>query len=257
MHALMANEFSSLIGQCTTGKSGSFFYYSDDGKYMLKTLSLEEYQFFKTFLQNYYNHLYKNPHTLITRFFGFHKIIVCSTNKKLYFVVMGNLFKADYDLDIKYDLKGSSLGRFTNSDEDKTIARKDNNFNQDKRKIRIGNQKKGYLMEQITKDCNLMMNSEIIDYSLLLGICSVNRKKIPKNNSHFTTFAEVDDGGMLNEDHSELYFLGVIDILTHYGTRKKLEHFFKTTVNKKEAVSCVPPEFYAQRFIKYIDSIIE
>ena len=257
MHALMANEFSSLIGQCTTGKSGSFFYYSDDGKYMLKTLSLEEYQFFKTFLQNYYNHLYKNPHTLITRFFGFHKIIVCSTNKKLYFVVMGNLFKADYDLDIKYDLKGSSLGRFTNSDEDKTIARKDNNFNQDKRKIRIGNQKKGYLMEQITKDCNLMMNSEIIDYSLLLGICSVNRKKIPKNNSHFTTFAEVDDGGMLNEDHSELYFLGVIDILTHYGTRKKLEHFFKTTVNKKEAVSCAPPEFYAQRFIKYIDSIIE
>ncbi len=29
----------SLEEQCSAGKSGSFFYYSNDGKYMLKTIS--------------------------------------------------------------------------------------------------------------------------------------------------------------------------------------------------------------------------
>ncbi|OMJ67959.1 hypothetical protein SteCoe_34100 [Stentor coeruleus] len=256
MHALMANEFSSLTGQCTTGKSGSFFYYSDDGKYMLKTLSEEEYVFFRDFIPDYYFHLYRNPHTLITRFFGFHKIIVCSSRKKLYFVVMGNLFKNEYELDIKYDLKGSTLGRITADNEDKTIARKDNNFNNEGRKIRIGRNRKTYLLEQMEKDVDLMRRSNIIDYSLLVGIANVSFKEIPRKNG-FTIFSETDDGGIINEDKTELYFMGIIDILTYYGAKKKLEHFFKNTIHKKQAVSCAPPDFYAERFLEYMERILE
>ena len=256
MHALMATEFSSLMGQCTTGKSGSFFYYSDDGKYMLKTLSEDEYEFFRKFIPDYYFHIYKNPHTLLTRFFGFHKIIVCSSNKKLYFVVMGNLFKNDYELDIKYDLKGSTLGRITSKDQDKTIARKDNNFNEENRKIRIGRKRKNLLMEQIEKDAEVLRRADVIDYSLLLGISTVNRRKVPKKNV-LGPFAEIDDGGMVSDDGNELYFLGIIDILTHYGTKKKLEHFFKNTIHKKAAVSCAPPEYYAQRFLNYMETVIQ
>lgn len=257
MNALMTNEFSSLLGQCTTGKSGSFFYYSDDGKYMLKTLSNDESEFFKKILPDYYYHLYKNPHALITRFFGFHKIISYNSNKQIYFVIMGNLFKSDHDIDTKYDLKGSTLGRVTGDDEDKTIARKDNNFNRENRKIFVGKQRKGYLMQQIEKDCELMRRLNIIDYSLLIGISLVSDKRIPRIANKFVPFNEIDDGGMLSEDKNELYFLGIIDILTNYGTKKKLEHFFKKSIHDKKAVSCAPPDYYAQRFMLYMDTIIE
>ena len=256
MHALMATEFSSLMGQCTTGKSGSFFYYSDDGKYMLKTLSKDEYMFFRRFIPDYYFHIYKNPHTLITRFFGFHKIIVCSGNKKLYFVVMGNLFKSNYEIDIKYDLKGSTLGRIIDEDQDKTIARKDNNFTKENRKIRIGRSRKKFLMEQIEKDAEILRRADIIDYSLLLGISNVDYREKPKKNI-LGQFAETDGGGLISEDGQELYFLGIIDILTHYGAKKKLEHLFKKTIHKKASVSCAPPDYYAQRFLNYMETVIQ
>ena len=253
MHALVSNEFSSLTGMCTTGKSGSFFYYSDDGKYMLKTISTEESRFLWKFLPDYYFHVYKNPHTLITRFFGFHKIIDCGSNKEIYFVVMGNLFKSDYDIEVKYDLKGSTLGRLTADREDKSIAKKDNNFNLEGRKIFIGERRKDYIMELIKKDVQVLERNSIIDYSLLLGISNVKHKVNKK--SGFSIFTEVDDGGMMSEDCEDLYFLGIIDILTYYGARKKLEHFFKTTVHKKEAVSCAPPAFYAERFLRYMSEV--
>jgi 1-phosphatidylinositol-4-phosphate 5-kinase len=253
MHALVANEFSSLTGMCTTGKSGSFFYYSDDGKYMLKTISTEESRFLWKFLPDYYFHVYKNPHTLITRFFGYHKIIDCGSNKEIYFVVMGNLFKSDYEIEVKYDLKGSTLGRLTADREDKSIAKKDNNFNLEGRKIFIGERRKEYIMELIKKDVQFLERNSIIDYSLLLGISTGNDKV--KKKQGFSIFTEVDDGGMMSENRGELYFLGIIDILTYYGARKKLEHFFKTTVHKKEAVSCAPPAFYAERFLRYMNEV--
>lgn len=255
MHALVANEFSSLTGMCTTGKSGSFFYYSDDGKYMLKTLSSDEYYFFRKFLPEYYFHLYKNPHTLITRFFGFHKIIVCGAHKKLYFVVMGNLFKGDYDIDVKYDLKGSTLGRLTDDSEDRSIARKDNNFISEGIKVHIGKKRKEHLMEQIRKDVEMLQRNLIIDYSLLLGVSRVGQK-VPKKVG-FAILSEVDDGGMMSKQGKDLYFLGVIDILTFYGAKKKLEHFFKTRVYKKDEVSCAPPDFYADRFLKFMNQVFE
>lgn len=58
----------------STGKSGSFFYYTVDSKYLLKTISSTEFSFLKKILQPYYYHIEKNPNTYITRFYGMHKI---------------------------------------------------------------------------------------------------------------------------------------------------------------------------------------
>jgi len=44
---LLTGEFNSLSELCSSGKSGSFFYYTADGKYMLKTISKNEFRFFK------------------------------------------------------------------------------------------------------------------------------------------------------------------------------------------------------------------
>ena len=49
---------STIIEElCSTGSSGSLFYYTRDGKFILKTISKEEYRTIKRILPNYYNHL--------------------------------------------------------------------------------------------------------------------------------------------------------------------------------------------------------
>ena len=54
----------------------------------------------------------------------------------------------------------------------------------------------------------------------------------------------------------EVYFMGVIDILTDYGMKKKGEHYSKSILYDSKQVSCVPPLEYRQRFIHYLDSIL-
>jgi 1-phosphatidylinositol-4-phosphate 5-kinase len=61
MASLMMGEVNSMTSLTSQGKSGSFFYYTADGKYMLKTMSHREYKLLKSILQDYYYHLKKNP----------------------------------------------------------------------------------------------------------------------------------------------------------------------------------------------------
>ncbi|CAG9334402.1 unnamed protein product [Blepharisma stoltei] len=258
MNSLMVNEFSSLEGQCSSGKSGSFFYFSDDGKYILKTLKREEYLFLKKILPDYYLHVMENPHTLVARFFGFHKLIA-SKGKMLYFTVLGNVFQSGHELTEVYDLKGSTYGRFTNKGESSSVARKDLDFVQEGKKIILGGERKKLLMQQIERDCELLQSLKIIDYSLLLGIHEVKERGIHQKaaSDEFVRFAERDEGGMVSSDGKYIYFMGIIDILTYYGSKKKIEHAIKTTVHGKAAISCAPPNFYAQRFISFLDTLIE
>lgn len=49
---------------------------------MLKTISKNEFKFFKSILKNYYNHIESNDETMITRIFGLHKMIFFRKNRK-------------------------------------------------------------------------------------------------------------------------------------------------------------------------------
>jgi 1-phosphatidylinositol-4-phosphate 5-kinase len=49
--SLFMGNIASLKEQCSTGKSGSFFYYTSDSLYMLKTISRDEFMHFKGILK--------------------------------------------------------------------------------------------------------------------------------------------------------------------------------------------------------------
>jgi 1-phosphatidylinositol-4-phosphate 5-kinase len=51
----------------SAGKSGSFFYYTIDGKFMLKTISRNEFHFLKRILKKYYDHLIKHSDTFLIK----------------------------------------------------------------------------------------------------------------------------------------------------------------------------------------------
>ena len=50
------------------------------------------------------------------------------------------------------------------------------------------------------------------------------------------------------------YHIAIIDYLTEFNLAKKIESFFKTDIkgNRRELVSAVSPDLYAQRFIKFM-----
>lgn len=237
--SLMNNEFSSLSGQCSSGKSGSFFFYSADGRYLLKTITINEYSLLRKILPDYFFHMLRNPSSYLTKFYGLYKIV---GNNTVYFVVMGNTFCTDLEINRKFDLKGSTYGRTTNPNADWSVARKDLDF---KESIRVGHKAKKRILEQIEADVELLERVKVIDYSLLLGI-SENREG-----------KEVDEWGVLSVGSKEVYYFGIIDFLTKFGAKKKLEHFVMGTLHGKTQVSCIPPKKYSKRFLNYLTKIFE
>jgi hypothetical protein len=73
----------------------------------------------------------------------------------------------------------------------------------------------------------------------------------------------VVDGGTLSVFHGErrgaraIYYMGLIDFLQPWTTRKVVERYFKGIVGyDTKAISAVTPEEYATRFLAYLDDNI-
>lgn len=60
------------------------------------------------------------------------------------------------------------------------------------------------------------------------------------------------DGGILSEKNQEIYYIGIIDILTEFNVKKNLEYFYKMVRYCSKDMSCVPPALYQSRFMHYI-----
>ncbi|XP_038887304.1 phosphatidylinositol 4-phosphate 5-kinase 8-like isoform X3 [Benincasa hispida] len=149
------------------GKSGSIFYLSQDDRFVIKTLKKSELKVLLKMLPKYYDHVKAHENTLITKFFGLHRITI-NGRSKVRFVVMGNMFCTELRIHRRYDLKGSTLGRYTHGDKSKDgITLKDLDLSYEFHMDKLLRQS---LFKQISLDCMFLESLHIIDYSLLLGV---------------------------------------------------------------------------------------
>ena len=167
-------ESSGMLEKFTEGKSGSFFYFSHNFRYIIKTVTSEEEKFLRKIAYRYYNHMKRNPNSLIVRFFGLHKVRLAPEQRYISVVVMENIFfhnRHQLKMSTIYDLKGSSVGRRslkgsrTRATYHGTLKDLDLEGN-----VWIGGDAKTQLMEQLDQDVKFLTKSGIMDYSLLLGI---------------------------------------------------------------------------------------
>lgn len=79
---IWTNDFKTFVQLCSSGKSGSLFYYTDDGLYMLKTIHKKEFQKLRGMLQDYHEAIKHFPQSLMTRYYGLHKIIYKAHGQK-------------------------------------------------------------------------------------------------------------------------------------------------------------------------------
>jgi len=64
----MKGNLNSLTELTSNGKSGSFFYYTADARFTLKTIRRCEFLFLKRTLRSYYEHVIENQKTLIIKY---------------------------------------------------------------------------------------------------------------------------------------------------------------------------------------------
>ncbi|CAL1698694.1 unnamed protein product [Somion occarium] len=173
--SLTAKYILSELG--SPGKSGSFFYFSRDYRFIIKTIHHSEHKFLRNILKDYHAHVKNNPHTLISRFYGLHRVKL-PRGRKIHFVIMNNLFPPHKDVHETYDLKGSTVGREYPEEKAAQNPRavlKDLNWIKRGKRLELGPEKRALLTEQLRRDSELLKHLNVMDYSLLVGIHNMER----------------------------------------------------------------------------------
>ncbi|XP_021096142.1 phosphatidylinositol 5-phosphate 4-kinase type-2 alpha isoform X3 [Heterocephalus glaber] len=174
---------------------------------------------------------------------------------------------------------------------------KDNDFINEGQKIYIDDSNKKVFLEKLKKDVEFLAQLKLMDYSLLVGIHEVERAEQEEGECEETEGAAEEEGesdgahpagtppdspgntlnsspplapgefdpsidvyGIKcheNSPRKEVYFMAIIDILTHYDAKKKAAHAAKTVKHGAGAeISTVNPEQYSKRFLDFIGHIL-
>ena len=290
--SLIKGELKTFSQLTSSGKSGSFFFYSVDGKYVLKTIKREEFQFLRKILKSYHEFLGANRSSLIPKYFSLNKISFDGfklRNKvgydRVYFVVMNNIFNKDKQIHERFDLKGSTHNREVFPPETTTknlsnlikTSMKDLDFIKRKKYIEVTGAQRKHLLEIIRNDCEFFERLKIIDYSLLIGIHYKDKDKdkeenkerddqIGKGDFSFSEESLLSDleadskeiptsSSFVSPNNKDQYFIGLIDILTPFSTVKKKCEYAIKRMCVGNTISCIPPKDYSKRFLSFIDSI--
>ena len=249
------------------GRSANPIIFTYDKKLLLKTISKSEKNVLLEILPEYHRRM-RDMKSLLCRIYGLYRIEVVG-KQSMHLIVMRNMNELPSMTKYAcFDLKGSTVQRFTLSKEDRQDA-----INGFKEEV-IDHYKKSILKDLdfdlldfsfnfTKKDCDLIQNSlcedseflkgnNLIDYSLL---CSIH---------HFNSddYDKVDDEQkyriVKTKDNKFLFNFSIIDFLTPYGITKKFELGIKTagaklSENGDTNFSVLDAVGYSRRFIRYLN----
>jgi len=252
------------------GKSGAFFVFTKDKQFIVKTATDQERDFLWRILPNYLKHIKKYPDTLLPRFYGVYSMKHEGPGGVIRFVVMQNIFCYPYQPVEKYDLKGSSVGRFVKPEKRKPgVILKDLDIKDDNRKLWLSIPDQEEWARQIYRDTKFLAEVKVMDYSLLVGIYypnDENQKELKKTLKEFDQIQVwknitkskwmENKGGIsgynVDEDREEIYYIGIIDILVKYKAGKKFEHAMKSIAYDGDEVSVIHPKKYSERYCDFM-----
>ncbi|KAJ2456358.1 Phosphatidylinositol-4-phosphate 5-kinase [Coemansia sp. RSA 2336] len=165
----------------SSGKSGSFFYYSQDYRFIIKTVHHTEHKFMRQILPQYYEFVRDHPHTLLSRIYGLHRIKL-PQGRKVHFIVMSNILPPNKDIHAQFDLKGSMQGRELSAElaSKPRACMKDKNWVKMRQRLHLGPTKRREFVKQLIEDVTLLIRLNIMDYSLLIGIHDLNKGNAAK-----------------------------------------------------------------------------
>jgi len=162
------------------------------------------------------------------------------------------------------------------------LTLKDNDLNYAHR-LRLVSSEASELLKQLRTDARLLASLGIMDYSLLLGVQTVeypvpgedtdaihiDRSSLQSLHSRYTDTSLMQSPSAFSSRANEtmlphslacrrqshvvvrhFYYFGIIDILQRWTLKKRLELWWKVHILRyeRQGLSCVPPEEYCNRF---------
>ena len=220
------------------GASGSFFFFSHDGKFLIKTLAGSERKLLLGMLDDYVEHIIKSDNkSLLTRIYGVFKI------KNNYFsdldiMVMQNTVQLlnNKSKKLTFDLKGSTHARKVMVPKDKahSMVLKDLNFLEMNTKNRIVNLSLDQMVEiesLVKKDSAFLRDHGFMDYSLLFVAEPIPKRVLIKRRN-------------IRVSDSFAYHIGIIDFLQNWSFSKRTEAFWKNRFERSKDISAIEPRKY-------------
>jgi Phosphatidylinositol-4-phosphate 5-Kinase len=210
------------------GRSNAFLFTTTDQKFIIKTITQTDRNFFLKILPGYYERIVEKSRTKLVKIFGLFTL----KPENIDFIVMENLVP-DRENSVIFDLKGSTLKRKTQIPSFPIVNKvlKDINFIESQIKIKLENKD---ILYDLIEDINFLYEYHVVDYSLILGISQdlfgVEGKSIS----------------------SELVKIGIIDIFQEYNLKKVSERKFKSILYDPLKISIAKPKMYHDRLIKFI-----
>jgi len=166
-----ANHQQMMKFQIGSGKSDSFFFYTANSQFIIKTLKDSELKLLirRGLLSKYYKHVKNHPDTMIARFYGLFRVKI-KYMKQISVVIMDNLMGEHVSEILRvYDLKGSTHRRITRFPKNNKSVRKDLNFLQDTEMVmKIKPSMRQEFKHRLKRDSEFLKQCGLMDYSFLL-----------------------------------------------------------------------------------------
>ncbi|KAF0686517.1 Aste57867_21704 [Aphanomyces stellatus] len=221
---------------------------------MVKSVPEDEFEVLRAILPYYHSYLLSHPRSFLCRYFGCHSISLPVGRRRMYFVVMQNLFY-EGPVDQRFDLKGNTDRRqaIQSHDVEQYIVRSQNretisklmmdiDFLKLRQAIQVGETEEADLQSQLVEDIMFLATRGIMDYSILLGVKFVHHT-VPSSTT-----------GTLSKTRERIYYVGIIDMLQQYTWRWTLQRWFLGVFCCKDMgnVSAVPPNEYGKRLKEFV-----
>uniref|UniRef100_A0A673H4L2 Phosphatidylinositol 4-phosphate 5-kinase-like protein 1 n=1 Tax=Sinocyclocheilus rhinocerous TaxID=307959 RepID=A0A673H4L2_9TELE len=255
----------SYLQFISNSKSKADFFLTNDKRFFLKTQSKREVRFLLSNLRIYMEHLEKYPHSLV-------HVVFCVQK---YFIVMQSVFYPDDRITARYDIKGCEVSRWTAPAPEGSqiiVVLKDLNF--EGQFIQL-DQQCPWLLRQVEIDTAFLQTLNVLDYSLLLAHQPLHQDELSQSLSFATLIMRAKKSvnatssptptsqnrrllpNFKNPLHvidgpEQRYFIGIIDIFTVYGFKKRLEHLWKSLRHPRQTFSTVSPPAYCHRLCQWV-----
>lgn len=150
-----------------TGKSPSFFFFTDDSRFMLKTMKQSELDIMldnnAQFLVDYFTHLQLYPDSSLIKILGIYSVQVQEQTPLLFYITENVVGTDVADVVRTYDLKGSVFGRETEMTAEEISSGntgmrvlKDQNFKDYEKGVDISADQKNRVLDILRRDAEFL-----------------------------------------------------------------------------------------------------
>jgi len=266
------------------GSRGKEFFVTADDEYLVKSVSAQEMNQLAALLPKYLAHLKAHPRSLLARLCGCYTVKCAdgqrpplglrrATSSRSY-LVMKSTFPSRLRMNRRYDLKGSTLGRWASGRDGGVnqsglapdVVLKDRDFMDDaSSRLRLPPENRELVLKQLETDVQFLRNVSVMDYSLLCGVHSTKFGVLGALSCQagflvsrlFRAVFKHDIAGraplcIASFDGRSTFYIGVIDFLQTYSFKKRLETWWKCLAHERASISCVDPELYSRRFLSFL-----